>query len=49
MASHRKTHLRGAAQPGSNFVQLEVRDVVVAEAPLMKVLSMLACAREKGS
>lgn len=41
-------YLCGAAQPGSNFVQLEVRDVEVAEAALMEGLSMLACASEPG-
>ena len=39
-------YLCGAAQPGSNFVQLEVRDVEVAEAALMEGLSMLAGASE---
>ena len=42
-------YLCGAAQPGSNFVQLEVRDVEVAEATLMEDLCMLACASEPGS
>ena len=41
-------HLCGAAQPGSDFVQLEVRDVEVAEAALMEGLSMLACTSEPG-
>jgi hypothetical protein len=31
-------HLRGAAEPGSNFVQLQVRDVQVAEAALVQGL-----------
>jgi hypothetical protein len=35
-----------AAQSGSNFVQLQVREVQVAEGALMEKLSMLACARE---
>src|SRR5215467_14390510 len=39
-------HLGGAAQPGSNFVQLEVWDLEGAEAALMEGLSMLAGASE---
>lgn len=46
MASHRKTHLSGAAEPGAQFVQLEVRDMQVAEGMLMEELSVLACASE---
>jgi hypothetical protein len=46
MASHRKTHLRGAAQPGANFIELEVRKVQVAEGVLMEELSVLACPSE---
>ena len=42
-------HLCGAAQSGSNFVQLQVRDVQVVEGSLMEELSVLACASEKGS
>ena len=42
-------HLCGAAQPGAEFVQLEVRDVEVAEGALMEDLSVPACASEKGS
>ena len=38
-------HLCGAAEPGSNFVQLQVREVQVAEAALMEDLSVPA-ARE---
>jgi hypothetical protein len=39
-------HLCGAAQPGSEFIQLEMREVYVAEAALMEELSVLACTRE---
>ena len=39
-------HLSGAAQSGANFVQLQVREVQVAEAVLMEELSVLACASE---
>ncbi len=38
--------LFGAAQPGSSFVQLEMRDVEAAEAALMEDLSVPACASE---
>jgi hypothetical protein len=39
-------HLCGAAQPRAEFVQLEVRDLQVAEATLMEVLSVASCASE---
>jgi hypothetical protein len=39
-------HLLIAAQPGAQFVQLEMRDVEVAEAALMEDLSVSACASE---
>ena len=38
--------LCGAAEPGSNFVQLQVRDVQVVEAALMEDFSVPACTRE---
>ena len=38
--------LCGAAEPGSNFVQLQVRDVQVAEAVLMEDFCVPACTRE---
>ena len=41
-------HLGGAAEPCANFIQLQVRNVQVAEAALMEDLSMLACSSEKG-
>jgi len=40
--------LCGSAQPGSQLVQLEVREVQVAEAALMEELCVLACASEPG-
>ena len=40
MANHRKTDLRGLAQPGSEFVQLQMRNVQVAERTLVQELSM---------
>src|SRR5262245_36931631 len=40
--------LSGTAQPGAEFVQLEMRDVEAAEAVLMEELSVPACAREPG-
>jgi hypothetical protein len=39
-------HLLRAAQPGAPFVQLEMREVEVAEAALMEDLSVSACASE---
>jgi hypothetical protein len=39
-------HLGGASQSGSNFVQLQVRDMQVAEGVLMEELSVLTCASE---
>ena len=36
MANHRKTHLRGAAQPGAQFVQLEVREMEMVEEALVQ-------------
>ena len=41
-------HLFGAAQPGSQFVQLQVRELEVAEIVLVQGLSMLASARQPG-
>jgi hypothetical protein len=41
-------HLFGAPQPGSQFVQLQVREMQVTEAALVQALSVLACAREPG-
>jgi len=42
-------HLCGAAEPGSHFIQLEVRDVKVAEGALVQGLSVRASTRQKGS
>ena len=35
MASQRKTHLCGAAQPGAQFIQLQVWEVQMAEEVLV--------------
>ena len=40
--------LLGVAQPGAQFVQLEMREVQGTEAALMEELSVPACAREPG-
>ena len=40
-------HLCGAAQPGAQFVQLEMGDMQVVEAALMEDLSMPACTSEQ--
>jgi hypothetical protein len=48
MASHRKTHLFGVAQPGSSFVHLQMREVQVAEGALVQGLSMLTCTGQPG-
>jgi len=42
-------HLCGAAQPGSQFVQLEMWEPEVAEGALMQGLCVLASARQPGS
>jgi len=39
-------HLGRAAEPGANFVQLQVWEMEVTEAVLMKELSVSSCARE---
>jgi hypothetical protein len=39
-------HLCGAAQPGAQLAQLEMREVEVTEEALMEELSMLACTGE---
>ena len=41
--------LLGVAQPGAELVQLEVRQLEVAEAVLVQCLCMLPCPREKGA
>ena len=41
-------HLGGTAQSGAQFVQLQVREVEIAEAALMEDLSVPACASEPG-
>ena len=40
--------LLGVAQPGAELVQLEVRQLEVAEAVLVQCLCMLPCPREPG-
>ena len=46
MAIHRKTHLFGAAQPGSYFIQLQVRELEVVEEALVHGLCVPTCTRE---
>ena len=48
MASHRKTHLFGAAQPRAQFVQLEVRELQSVKGALVQRLSVRALARQPG-
>ena len=42
-------HLFGAPKPGAQFVQLEVRDVQIAEGARVQGLSVQASTRQKGS
>ena len=42
-------HLGTTAEPGSEFVQLQVRELEIAEVVLMQRLSVFASASEKGS
>ena len=48
MASQRKTNLVGAAQPGAQFVQLQMWEPQIGEGTLMQALGVLTCAREPG-
>ncbi len=41
-------HLGGAAQPGSQFIQLEVREVEMAKGPLVQGVCVLASSRQPG-
>jgi hypothetical protein len=41
-------HLCGAAQPGAQFIQLEVGDLEVAKGALLQEMSVLASARQLG-
>jgi hypothetical protein len=41
MANQRKTHVLRAAQPGAQFIQLEVRKLEVGEAAPMQDLRVL--------
>jgi hypothetical protein len=42
-------HLCGAAQPGAQFVQLQVRELEVAEGAFVQGLSVLTGTGQKGS
>ncbi len=42
-------HLCLAAQPGAEFVQLDVWQMQMAEGPLMQGLCVFSCARQPGS
>ncbi len=48
MASQRKTHLCGAAQPGAQFIQLEMRDPEMTKEAFVQDLCMRVRASEKG-
>src|SRR2546421_8654905 len=48
MTSQSKTHLFGAAEPGSQFIQLQVRELEMAEAALVQSLRVLARTGQKG-
>jgi len=49
MASHRKTHLCGATQPGAQFIHLQMREPEGAERALVQRLSLLKSTGQKGS
>ncbi len=42
-------HLCGAAEPRAQFVQLQVREVEMAEGALVQGMCMFPCACQKGS
>jgi hypothetical protein len=46
MASQRKTHLRSAAQPSAQFVQLQMREMEMAEEVLVQGVRVRALAGE---
>ena len=48
MASHSQSTCVAHAEPGAQFVQLQVRELEVAEEALVQSLSVLACAGEPG-
>ena len=48
MASHSQSTCVSAAQPGAQFVQLEVREPEIAEAALVQGLRVLASTRQPG-
>jgi hypothetical protein len=48
MASQRKTHLCGAAQPGAQFIQLQMREPEMAEEAFVQGLCMFKSASQPG-
>ena len=48
MTSQRKTHLGGAAQPGSQFIQLQMREVQMEEEALVQGVRVFASTGQKG-
>src|SRR5437763_17131183 len=48
MASQRKTHLSGAAQPGAQFIQLQMRELEMAKEAFVQGLCMSPSASEPG-
>jgi len=48
MASQRKTHLFGAAKPGAQFVQLDIRKLEMTEKVLVKALSVFPSTSQPG-
>jgi len=49
MTSQRKTHLGGAAQPGSQFIQLQMREVQMEEEALVQGVRVFASTGQPGS
>jgi hypothetical protein len=48
MASHRKTHLSSAAQPGAQFIQLQMREVEMVKEAFVQGVCMLPSASQPG-
>jgi hypothetical protein len=48
IACQRKTDLLGAAEPGAQFIQLQVRELEMGEEALVQGLRVLASTGEKG-
>jgi hypothetical protein len=48
MASQRKTHVFGTAQPRAQFVQLEVREGEMEKEALVQSVRVSTCTSEKG-